>query len=47
MIGILVAIEVFIWLLGQIYVAPMGCKSALSSVAMFLPMSDGHVALPL
>ena len=47
MIGILDVMEAEICLPNQISVAPMGCKSALSSVAPFLPITDGHVAWPL
>ena len=44
MIGILVVIDADIWLLDYISDSPMGCKSAVISVATFLPMTDGHVA---
>ncbi len=47
MIGIMVVMESEIWLPDQISVLPMGCKSAVSSVATFLPIIDGHVAWPL
>ena len=40
MIGILAVIEAETWLSGQISIASMGCKSAVSSVATFLPMAD-------
>ncbi len=43
MIGILAVIEADVWLLDQISVSPMGYKSAVSSVATFLPMTEGHV----
>ena len=47
MIGILAVTEVKIWLPDQISAVPMGCKSAVSSVATFLPIIDGQVAWPL
>ena len=47
MIGILTEMEVEIWLPNQISDVPRGCKFAVSSVAMFLPIIDGHVAWPL
>ena len=45
--GILAVIEADIWLPAHIVVSPMGCRSAVSSVATFLPMSEGQVARPL
>ena len=45
--GILVAIEFAIWLPFQIYMVPIGWMSAVSSVATFLPMTDGQVMRPL
>ena len=47
MIGFLVVMEAEIWIPDQISDVPMGCKSAVSSVATFLPITDGHVAWPL
>ncbi len=47
MIGILAVMESEIWLPDQISALPMGYKSAVSSVATFMPISDGHVAWPL
>jgi len=47
MIGILVVMEAEIWLPDQISAVPMGCKSAVSSMATFLSIIDGHVAWPL
>jgi hypothetical protein len=47
MMGILAVMEAEIWMLDQISAIPMGCKSAVSSVATFLPITDGHVAWPL
>ena len=47
MIGILVVMDSEIWLPDQIYVLPMRCRSAVSSVATFLPITAGHVAWPL
>ena len=47
MIGILDVMEVEIWLPDQISAVPMGCKSAVSSMATFLPINDGQVAWPL
>ena len=44
MIRIMVVIEAEILLLDQISAASMRCKSAVSSVATFMPMTDGHVA---
>ena len=46
-IGILDVMEVEIWLPDQISVVPMGCKSAVSTVPTFLPITDGYVAWPL
>ena len=40
-------IEADIWLPAQIGVSPIGCRYAVSSVATFLPMTDGQVACPL
>ena len=40
-IGILVAIELAIWLPFQIYMSPIGWRSAVSCVDTFLPMTDG------
>ena len=45
-IGILAVTEAEILLPDQISAVPMGCKSAVSSVATFLPITDGHVAWP-
>ncbi len=44
MVGILAVIECEIWLPDQMSAVPMGCKSAVSSVATFLSITDGHVA---
>ncbi len=45
--GILDVIVFDIWLPDQISMLPMGCRSAASRVATFLPMTDGHMARPL
>ena len=47
MIGILALMESEIWLPDQISAVSMGFKSAVSSVATFLPITYGHVAWPL
>jgi hypothetical protein len=41
------AIEVAIMLPFQISMSPMGCRSAVRSVATFRSMTDGQVACPL
>ncbi len=46
-IGILDVIVVDICLPDQISMPPMGCRSAVSRVATFLPITDGNVARPL
>ena len=43
----LAVIEADIWLPAHIGVSPIGCSSAVSSVATFLPITDGQVACPL
>ncbi len=45
--GILVVMEADIWLPAQIVVSSLGWGSVVSSVATFLPMTDGQVACPL
>jgi len=45
--GILDVMEVDIWLPAKIVVSPIGWRFAVSSVATFLPMTDGQVACPL
>ncbi len=47
MMGILAVIETDMCLPDQISVSPMECKSAVSTVATFLAMIEGHVAWPL
>ena len=47
MVGILAVMEIEIWLPDQMSAVPTGCKSAVRSVATFLPITDGHVAWPL
>ena len=46
-IGILDVMEVEIWLPAQVVVSPIGWRFAVSSVATFLPMTNGQVACPL
>ena len=40
-------IEADIWFHVQVVVSPIGCRSAVSSVATFLLITDGQVACPL
>jgi len=47
MMGSLDVMEVDIWLPAQIAVSPIGWRFAVSSVATFLPMTEGQVACPL
>ena len=44
---IIVVIEAEICLPVRIVASPIGCRSAVSSVATFLPITDGQVACPL
>ncbi len=47
MMGIMAVSETDMWLLVQILVLSMGSKFAVSSMATFMLMIDGHVACPL
>ena len=45
--GVISVIEADIWLPVQIAVSPIVCRSAVSSLSTFLPMTNGQVACPL
>jgi hypothetical protein len=47
MTEILAVMEAEIWLLDQISVVSIRCKSAVSIVTTFLLITDGHVAWPM